>query len=441
MGIKRQALWVGVAVLIVALIVATISYYMGYRQMSLTRQNKLYALEEKVKESVFENFKKGVSPTRTQIFMTLRSVARNQGIASIDSTSLDRVVENVTARILQDSLLKPDEKMDLLTKSETIAAPRSRIDAGYKDVVVNKKSHPFWNIAGLVVLAFGLAVIATLAFVYNGPHRMTQSSLGSLGTLINYLYNRYESDLAMSLVEENIVQSPRNPQLYANKARLFLREGRVEEALNTINQCLEISPISAKPYLILIRAVCLSKLGQQQEAIDDLNRAQKGFWGRVHSFLEPFYFLSSKIEVYASNNEIEEAVSESNKLITKFPKSPFAFSIRAQILRRAGKVEDSLMAAERSIELARGQSDPTKYTRITGLLHIAAAYAMLERFEESFDILSNHLPYRSSSLTTIENMYGFEKLLTDNIYGKKLKDLFRDHKKSQSEMSEGNIFL
>ena len=188
------------------------------------------------------------------------------------------------------------------------------------------------------------------------------------------------------------------------------------------------------------RAICLCRLGRHEEAIEVLIKSRKGFWGIIRTFFERSDFLRTKVEVIGSNGSPDEAMTESNRLVARYPHSPHTFAVRANILRKTGYVEDSL-AAERAIELSRGQADPSRETRTTGLLAVAAAYSMMERFEESFELLVQHLPHVTSSLHAIENIYGFEKLLKDNIYGKKIKDMFRDSRNTHVEVGERNYFL
>lgn len=441
MGTKRQAVWVGVVALIVTIFIAAVSFILGSMQNLTAQQEKMLVLEDMVNKSLFENLKQGITPTRSQIFMTMRSEARKQGVGRIDSTSLDRVVENVTAHVFQDAALAQEQKKALLEQAVSLSAT-APMSFGHDSTTLNTNRGAIWRAVVLVILVISLPFAMALLFYYSGPNRMTQSSLGTfVETLIKYLFSRYENDLAMTLVEENLVLSPRNPNLYASKSHLLLRLGRTEEALRAIDQGLDICGTSARPALLRDRAVCLSRLGRHEEAIEELNRAKSGLWGFVRGFFERGDFLRNKIEVIVNNGSPDEAMSESNRLVARYPKSPLTFSMRANILRKSGYVEDSLLAAERAIELSRGTSDPGRDTRTAGLLSVAAAYAMMERFEESYEILTQHMPHTNSSFQTIENIYGFEKILKDNIYSKKIKDVFKNGKNSHVEVGERNYFL
>jgi len=160
------------------------------------------------------------------------------------------------------------------------------------------------------------------------------------------------------------------------EGQLLLSEKKYEEALEALNQALEINP---KDDIALSRkGAALGNLGKYEEALDVFNQALE---------INPKndYALSSKGIALINLDKDEEALEAFNKALEINLKDDYALSRKAIALGNIGKYEEALEAFNKALEI-NPKDDYTLSKKGIALGNLGQHEEALEAFNQALEI-------------------------------------------------------
>ncbi|MDN3670884.1 tetratricopeptide repeat protein [Echinicola jeungdonensis] len=122
----------------------------------------------------------------------------------------------------------------------------------------------------------------------------------------------------------------------------YYKEGKFEEALTVFNELMEQSP--KEPAHLLYRGRILSRLGRLENALSDFDQL---------ALLDAYNpdFISDRAVVLHLLKRNEEALSEMGRALNLDPQNPYRYSSRAFLKDRIGDLKGAIEDYEKAIEL------------------------------------------------------------------------------------------
>ncbi|CAD8171997.1 unnamed protein product [Paramecium octaurelia] len=207
---------------------------------------------------------------------------------------------------------------------------------------------------------------------------------------VNSINNRFASQRTISKQQDDelyqinkvIEQNPNDSQAYFNRAKIFLLQNRVQEALADYAVIKQINPYFVQPYIK--RAKILIDLNQIEEALQEIrkpliheqNNAEIHFIegnchlkiGNLDKALHAYdraialcpkdeQYLNQRSELYFRLERFEEAIRDLNKTISINANSQFAYYNRAQSYLKIGQKDQAKKDLEKHIEINPNHPD------------------------------------------------------------------------------------
>lgn len=163
---------------------------------------------------------------------------------------------------------------------------------------------------------------------------------------LNYLALVYiqENDTteAIDIYTRMVKIDPEHTDTFLNRAQLYLREQQPEAVIADCEYVLSKNPAEFRAYFFMAKA--RQMMQQQQEAIDDLNKAA----GIKSDFMELFLLRSS---IWMELKEYENALNDTNTAISISSEEESTYLQRAAIYEALGNTEAALQDYATAVEL------------------------------------------------------------------------------------------
>lgn len=220
-----------------------------------------------------------------------------------------------------------------------------------------------------------------------------------------------ELELRLKEIEGDILDNPKNPHLYLEKARLlqyydrdFRGEEYFDKVLDSIEKAIELDPKNSEYYDE--KANFLLEYGEHHNAIKAIDKAIE------LNPEEPDYYIYKSVILAelayqrdTSEDDIDKILELIDKAIEIDPNNPYYFDQKYASLRQVERLSDSLNALDRAIELT--PDDPHLYLEKANVLYSMKNYReALKIIEKVFELvdtpMSGHLIPKALILANLD---------------------------------------
>jgi tetratricopeptide (TPR) repeat protein len=143
-----------------------------------------------------------------------------------------------------------------------------------------------------------------------------------------------EAAEAFSIVIE---QNPDDGEAYQERAWAYLELGRIAEAVADAEKAVDLMPEESGAYLV--RGTAYSQSQQYEQAIADLNQYlnEEDYWDRTGTSATKAYYFRGL--AFAGLNDFKQALKDLSKAITRWPRWPDPYQVRAIVYEQLGQSE------------------------------------------------------------------------------------------------------
>nr|BAL53679.1 hypothetical protein HGMM_F07G10C07 [uncultured Planctomycetota bacterium] len=209
--------------------------------------------------------------------------------------------------------------------------------------------------------------------------------------LLDLMYRDKEALAALDEYEKLIRKNaPRLlPSYYARRANAYRKLGRLEEALQSLNTALDMSP--SYGYAYYLRADVYWRLGKVEAALADLDTAEK-----TNNERYPQLYIK-RAEILRAQGKWDEALKQLDRAVETAPTVSFARTQRAGLLLTMGRWEDALQEYTQVREDTQEHPSTAAYAR-------AMSAALQGDWEQAERIAEDHLADMPTDPLTGYNM-------------------------------------
>jgi tetratricopeptide (TPR) repeat protein len=174
---------------------------------------------------------------------------------------------------------------------------------------------------------------------------------------------RGDDDQALSLYDEALRLSPKDPGVLISRACLKQKLGRHDAALADLDAAIELSP--GQPDHFLVRVVFLYDAGRSAEGEKYARRVMEG-WPVLQRALETIMFYGAPImrlrraEALWTEGRMEDALRACDEVLGDDPLSAAALTIKGFCLMTSGNLPEARKALDEAVRLAPDAALPYK---------------------------------------------------------------------------------
>lgn len=210
-----------------------------------------------------------------------------------------------------------------------------------------------------------------------------------LGTIYSDLWQLEQAEE----IYNHIIKTAPFPKYYANRARIYVRQGNLEKALNEYNKAINLSTDNAAAYYSN-RSAIYAALGNYQKASADADKAIS---------LEPDFGLHyyRKARLFYIKKDYEIALSFLNQAVNKSPQFSPSRVLRGEIYAHQGNFELARREYSSAIE-----ANPFDWQAYFMLGNLSIAEHKKEEGISNFKKAAHHAPppYKEGILNKISNL-------------------------------------
>lgn len=166
--------------------------------------------------------------------------------------------------------------------------------------------------------------------------------------LARVLIDADQPQQALTLYLELIAGGVRHADVFAAAAMLLQQFQRNEEALQTVQQALQLAPQAHGNWYL--QAILLARLQQLSDAVHSLQQAVALAPGHVR------YQHDLALALYGLQRD-DEALAANDRARALEPQGADIWSLRAALLSRMGRYEDAIASCETALALVPGDAD------------------------------------------------------------------------------------
>lgn len=148
-------------------------------------------------------------------------------------------------------------------------------------------------------------------------------------------------DKQLANLTEAISNSKREASLYTRRAMVYLRQGKLEKALEDVNEAMELS--KSDPANFFVKAQVLYLMGREKEALPLALQAERNSYQS-----SSLYVLLA--ELYLQQHRYDKANQYIRKALELSPADEYAFYYRGRILEETGDTTKAIQNYRRALE-------------------------------------------------------------------------------------------